>query len=313
MLGWVPKLGPGRARLSSFSIPKYGLQSDHDWQWFPNAGNGVVTNSGAFITGNDPNDANFPTNSTFQQAFVEHLTNAWGLSTNGGVRYYLMDNEHTIWHSTHRDVHPVGTTMQEIRDKFFDYAGRVKTVDPSALVLAPEEWGWSGYFSSGYDQQWAGANKDYNPAHFPIVALTRAGIICPGFWTNADSAPRITSQRLLDYFTVHYYPQSGEFGNDVSSAMQLTRNRSTRSLWDTNYVDTSWIGSVVKLIPRLKSWVAAYYPGTKIGITEYNWGAEGHMNGATAQADIFGIFGRESLDVGTRWTTPDASTPHIER
>ena len=58
------------------------------------------------------------------------------------------------------------------------------------------------------------------------------------------------------------------------------------------------------LIPRMKNWVATYYPGTKIGITEYNWGAEGHINGATAQADILGIFGREGLDLATRWTTP---------
>ena len=63
------------------------------------------------------------------------------------------------------------------------------------------------------------------------------------------------------------------------------------------------------LIPRMKNWVAAMYPGTKIGITEYNWGAENHINGATAQADILGIFGRENLDLATRWTTPDATTP----
>ncbi len=52
-----------------------------------------------------------------------------------------------------------------------------------------------------------------------------------------------------------------------------------------------------------------YYPGTQIGITEYNWGAEGHINGATTQADILGIFGREGLDMAARWTTPAASTP----
>ena len=59
----------------------------------------------------------------------------------------------------------------------------------------------------------------------------------------------------------------------------------------------------------MKSWVAAYYPGTKIGITEYNWGADGYINGATAQADILGIFGREGLDLATRWTSPSAGTP----
>ena len=59
----------------------------------------------------------------------------------------------------------------------------------------------------------------------------------------------------------------------------------------------------------MKNWVKAYYPGTKIGITEYNWGAEKHINGATAQADILGIFGREGLDLATRWTTPGMDTP----
>ena len=65
-----------------------------------------------------------------------------------------------------------------------------------------------------------------------------------------------------------------------------------------------------KLIPRLRNWVDTYfYPGTPIGITEYNWGAEGHINGATAQADIYGIFGRQGLDIGARWTTPLTNTP----
>ncbi|MEO6349071.1 MAG: hypothetical protein ABIP53_00270, partial [Candidatus Limnocylindrales bacterium] len=94
-----------------------------------------------------------------------------------------------------------------------------------------------------------------------------------------------------------------------STAMQQLRNRSTRALWDASYVDESWIGTQVQLIPRLKAWVAAGYPGTKIGLTEYSWGAEGHINGATTQADILGIFGREGLDLATFWTYPAASTP----
>ena len=112
-----------------------------------------------------------------------------------------------------------------------------------------------------------------------------------------------TGQRLLDCFTLHCYPQENLVGgSDVSSATVLLRNQSTRVFWDTNYVDPSWINSVIMLIPRMKTWVAAYYPGTKIGVTEYNWGGEGNINGATAQADILGIFGREDLDLATRWT-----------
>src|SRR5687768_4548309 len=59
----------------------------------------------------------------------------------------------------------------------------------------------------------------------------------------------------------------------------------------------------------MRSWVTANYPGTRLGITEYNWGAENHINGATTQADILGIFGREGLDLATYWTFPAASTP----
>jgi hypothetical protein len=307
MIGWTTKLATNRAHLSSFSVAKYGAQAQVDPYW-PDAGNGVTSSTGSNIV-NDPDDASFQTNSSFQAAFLQHLIGRWGSSTNGGVRYYLMDNEQTIWHSTHRDVHPVGTTMVEIRDKFFDYAGVVKGIDPSAIVLAPEEWGWSGYFYSGYDQQWSGAHGVWDPARFPDRTANGGWDYIPWLLDQFRQRATTTGRRLLDYCTTHVYPQAGEFGDDVSLAMQLKRNRSTRQLWDTNYVDPTWINSVIKLIPRMKSWVAAYYPGTKIGITEYNWGAEDHISGATAQADILGIFGREGLDLATRWTTPAASTP----
>jgi hypothetical protein len=114
----------------------------------------------------------------------------------------------------------------------------------------------------------------------------------------------------VDVLSVHFYPQGGEYGDDVSTATQLLRNRSTRQLWDPNYVSESWIGAPVYLIPRLQAWVASYYyAGTPVAITEYNWGAESSINGATAQADIFGIFGQQGLGMATRWTVPASNTP----
>jgi hypothetical protein len=309
LIGWVAKLGANRGKLASYSIAKYGPQMGNDAAYFPDAGNGVSVTNRTPITWNDPTDSNVLTDSTFQQNWIAQLTNRWGMSVNGGVRYYCLDNEPSIWHSTHRDVHPVGATMQEIRDRVFDYAAKLKAVDPSALVLAPEEWGWSGYLYSGLDQQWAGAHNDYNPAHFPDRKANGGWDYLPWLLDQARQRAAGGNQRLLDVLTVHCYPQGGEFGDDTSSAMQLRRNQSTRSLWDPSYVDTSWINAVVKLIPRLHDWVATYYPGTKIGITEYNWGAENHINGATAQADILGIFGREALDYATRWTAPGTNTP----
>ena len=307
MVGYVAKLGTGRAKLSSFSIKKYGAQTGSDAQWFPDAGNGVSAAAGnPNITGNNPLDANVAANSVFQQAWIQHIVTKWGTAANGGLKYYLMDNEPSIWFSTHRDVHPAGPKMDEILAKILDYGGKVKAVDPSALVVGPEEWGWSGYLYSGYDQQY-GAQHGWNlhpdrDAHGGMDYL-------PWLLQQLSKNNVATGKRILDVFTVHCYPQGGEFGNDTSTAMQLLRNRSTRQLWDPTYVDQSWINTPVNLVPRLKSWVNQYYPGTKIGITEYSWGADSHINGATAQADILGILGREGVDMAARWVAPTAGTP----
>src|SRR5205823_2896812 len=88
MLGWAPRLASNRGRVSSYSIAKYGPQTANDWQYFSDAGNGIGTNAVAhtnwLITTNNPTDANVATNSAFQQAWIQHLTNRWGLSTDGG-------------------------------------------------------------------------------------------------------------------------------------------------------------------------------------------------------------------------------------
>jgi hypothetical protein len=190
--------------------------------------------------------------------------------------------------------------MEEVRDRFCDYANMVKSYDPGAWVVGPEEWGWSGYFYSGYDQQWGSL---HGWSSLPDRAAHGGKDFLPWWLDQIRQRSQTVGKRLIDVFTAHIYPQGGEFGSDVSTAMQLRRNRSTRALWDTNYVDETWIADKVMLIPRLKQW-ATNYPGTLIGITEYNWGAEQHINGATAQADVLGIFGREGLDLATRWTTP---------
>jgi hypothetical protein len=312
MVGWIPYLGSGRSILYSYSTEKYGPQESTD-PYLPTAGDGLSsTNDDDPITWNNPNDANFPTNALFEQGLVKHLMSTWGASTNGGVGYYIMDNEHSIWFSTHQDIHPVGPTMQEIWTDMVAYATMVKSNDPNAQIWGPEEWGWPGYLYSGYDQQWSGETGDYNTADYPDRTANGGWDYGPWLLNHFQQYANTNHIRLLDYFTYHCYPQEGNVGGDaVDTATELLRNQSTRVFWDTNYVDPSWIDSVIALIPRMKSWVATNYPGTKIGITEYNWGAESSMNGATAQADILGIFGSYGLDLATRWTVPASNTPTL--
>ncbi|HEY2346696.1 MAG TPA: glycoside hydrolase family 44 protein [Xanthomonadaceae bacterium] len=307
MLDWVAKLGTGRARLASFSIAKYGAQTGNDWQWFADAGNGVLSSNNQDVTSNDPSDASTPNSVSLQRSWVQHMIATWGNSANGGLKFYILDNEHSIWQSTHRDVHPVGPTMGEIAQKMISYGHMIRTQDSGAIIFGPEEWGWGGYFYSGYDQQY-GAAHGWNGV-YPDRQANGNMDYMPWLLQQMHADNVATGKRVLNVFTLHYYPQGGEFGDDTSQSMQLLRNKSTRSLWDPNYVDQSWIGDKVQLIPRMKNWVATYYPGTKTGITEYNWGAEANINGATTQADIYGIFGWKGLDYATRWTTPDKTTP----
>jgi|GEM_PF-3797065 len=160
MIDWIAKVGPNRTKLASFAVSKYGAQQYTDPGW-PNAGNGVKPN-GQFVIGNDKTDANTPNSTTFQRGWMDNLIGRWGTAGNGGVRYsagnggvryYFLDNESSIWHYSHRDVQPEGLKMRDARQKMIDYATMVKARDPQAIVLGPEEWGWSGFFYSGFDQQ----------------------------------------------------------------------------------------------------------------------------------------------------------------
>jgi len=308
MIGWVANLGPNRQTLWSFSVSKYGPQQktapDH-----PDAGNGVRLDGKTNVTGNDPNDANVPSNVGFEQGWVQHLIGKWGKAGSGGVRYYIMDNEPMLWNSTHRDAHPDPVSDDEYFNDFINYSKMVKAQDPNALVLGPELWGWPAYFYSALDNDYRG--KHGWQGHPDMDAHGGLNFL-PWFLSEMSKHDKEVGKRRLDYVTVHIYPQGGDGGDDVSPKIQALRNRSTRSLWDPNYKDESWINDTIMLIPRLKKWVAQYYPGTKIGITEYNWGAEKSMNGATTQADLLGIFGREGLDLATRWTTPDENTPTFQ-
>ena len=121
---------------------------------------------------------------------------------------------------------------------------------------------------------------------------------------------RQTGRRTLDVLDVHFYPQAtGVYAGQTDPATNALRLRSTRALWDAGYQDESWIAAPVQLLPRLRQWVRQNYPGTKIGLTEWNWGAENTLNGGLAVAEVLGILGREQIDLACYWTCPPIKSP----
>jgi autotransporter-associated beta strand protein len=302
-IGWMPKPG-----THSFSQAKYGLQTSNEPYGNGDAGIGILqldaagnvipynpataaadraANAGnptATLTPfhpdprfrSDRTDANYlPANPlAYQSGYIDTLISQWGLAANGGVRFYTLDNEPGLWDYIHRDVRgDANVTKEEIRDYIVSYGNMIRDRDPAAQILAPSEWGWA-------------EADDYYPW---LLAQLQAN----------DTA---NGRRSLDIITVHYYPAFPGPAGTPEGIINL--NQSTRSLWDPNWTDESWINTKINMIPTLRSWVANHYPGTKIGITEYNWSMTDYDNtiaGAVIQAEVLGIFGREGLDLATRW------------
>jgi len=218
IIEYVAKVGANRSKLASFDSRVYGTQDDCDWQWFPQACNGMK--AGQAVTGNNPLDANVLNSTTLQAGWVSHFVQRFGAAAAGGLKYYILDNEHSLWHSTHRDVWPTGARMEQVRDAVIAYSGTIKNVDPDALVVGPEEWGWSGYFFSGYDQQYGSRN---GWGYLPDRAAHGGMDYLPWLLRELKARSDLDGRRVIDVFTVHYYPQGGEFwpADDVSTAMQL--------------------------------------------------------------------------------------------
>lgn len=302
MIGWAAK---SRDITCGFSVARYGPQQQTD-DWRSDCGNGM-TPAGEAIIGNDPTDTSIPIDAGFVEDWIAHLIARFGTAAQGGVAYYNLDNEPMLWHHTHRDVHPEPVGYDELRDRTYTYGAAIKAADPTAQTLGPAEWGWTGYFFSALDGKNGGNWWDNAPdraAHdgLPLVAW---------YLQQMQLYEQQHGVRILDYLDLHYYPQAtgvalAPAGDTATRALRL---RSTRSLWDPTYTDESWIDEPVKLIRLMREWVDTYYPGTKLALSEYNFGALDHINGALTQADVLGIFGREGLDLAFLWAPLSVNDP----
>ncbi len=301
-IGWTTR---DRVKRWGFSQAKYGAQqgsectgSGNAWWCAADAGNGTLT-GGAPVTGNDPADTSVPIGPSFVGDWITHLAGQFGTAGAGGVRYYALDNEPSLWNSTHRDVHPTALTYDELWTRTLDYAGQVKASDPGAKVLGPVCWGWCDYFYSAADGCGPGPDR---------TAHGNLGLI-EWYLAQVRGHEIATGVRLVDDLDIHWYPQGGTALNDnEDAATAALRLRATRALYDSTYVDESWIGQPVKLIPRMKAWIAARCPGMGLAITEYNFGGDTGISSALAQAEGLAVFGREGVDLATRWVAPGAGT-----
>jgi hypothetical protein len=284
----IPYVNKSSAYSCSFPQSVYGAQQSYDPYLKVNNGNcgNSLTTSGVQLTDSSILANHIANTTTLQQQWVAHLVSTFGTAANGGVKFYQLDNEPGGWSNTHRDVMPTEPTYATIVEYGQTYAAAVKQADPSALVLGPSDFTLGG---------WIGTPAQQNNLYAGQYYLQQMA-----------AYQQQHGQRLLDYFDEHYY-------FDVSSA--AAQLASTRTLWDPTYNGGTWVeqydfDAPMQLIPRFKSWISTYYPGTKLSISEYSIDSgQKSIVDAIAEMDVLGIFGREQLDFADMWSAPAPTDP----
>ena len=312
MLPWVAKSAGW-----SFSVAKYGAQCASD-PYNGDAGDGVETDCATDITGNDPNDADVPLldqpssgdppGSVYRNQWTSALASAFGTTT---PHFYNMDNEVDIWGSTHRDVHPNPTAYNELRDTYLAEARKLKLWDPKAVRLGPVSCCWWFY--------WNGANNNDKGAH--------AGVDLDPWWLNEvywQDKIAIPQQRSLDVFDIHAYPDGPDTSGWTQAQLQALSCRIYRDYWDPSYVSESgdinqyWTTflqpnkTIPFRLPRMRAIANMTYPGTPLSVTEWsaNFAGESDFSTALADADAYGILGRERAYLASRWVAPVPGNPN---
>ncbi len=275
-------------------------------------------------------------NSTWDGGWVNSIVTNSSLgngASNKGVAIWDLDNEPEYWSAVHRDVHPKPMTYDEITNGGIGTSLAIKTEDPTALVSGPIISGWYQYFYSQQDvNSGYGTGPCYKPWSDPTDRTAHGGVpLIEYYLQQMAAASTIYGERLLDYVDIHAYFAATYNGESVGLATagdtgeQQARLNSTRVFWDPTYTDPNYTQpnyptdsnyydpvtqgncniplQAPELIPMLQSWVAKDYPGTQTSIDEYNFGGMESINGAVAQADILGIFGKYGLDMAMLWPT----------
>ncbi|GJE93305.1 glycoside hydrolase family 44 protein [Phanerochaete sordida] len=290
-LDWVAK------DATSYSYPKtvYPDQAAYD-PYNADAGNGQFPN-GSWVAPPPQSDAYTPWNTSLAAQWLKGLAHKPDIVT--------VDNEIEIASNTHQDMHPIPMGYDEELKRVIATATMAKSALPGVSVAAPSTCAWWYYWTSsvGYTDNAAHNNQDF----------------LPWFLAQMKAQEATAGQRLLDYLDIHYYYGADTSANDA--AAKALRLRMTRSLWDPEYIDESYIGTSVPaqwqepnpnavwLIPRMQQLIQQHYPGTKLSISEWASTADTDITGGLVAVDALGIYGREGVDGATYWGTVDAKGP----
>jgi hypothetical protein len=183
-------------------------------------------------------------------------------------------------------------------------ATEVVKLDPSAMNLGAVAFGWSEFMSLSDAPDFKEHNAKY-------------GTYLDFFLASMKELEAKHKKRLVHVLDVHWYPEARGTKRitekDTSPKTGRRALQAPRSLWDATYTEKSWItgtwGKPIRLIPWLLERIAERYPGTKLAMTEYNFGAADHISGGLAQATCSASSGARGSTSATTGATGPATAP----
>ena len=298
MIGWVAK----DKTSSGFPRAKFGAQRKFD-PYRPEAGDGYRAD-GTPIPPGDPSETSVPLPPELVKSWIQKVLAQDAARGARSIHQYILDNEPTLWNVNHRDVHPNPLSYDELLDRTIKYATAIREADPAAVIAGPTEWGFTGYEYSAVDREAGIGSRPDRRAHGDKALVA-------WYLKKLAEHEKATGTRLLDVLDLHFYPAAtGVYdGNLVDPTHAELRVRSTRALWDPDYVDESWIKDKLRLIPRMKAWISENYPGVKTSLGEWSFGAPDDISGGVATAEALGRFGQQGLDSAFHWGLLKEGTP----
>jgi len=222
------------------------------------------------------------------------------LHDNVGTSHLLfgLDNQPALWGSTDAEIHPTPATYAEVVQRNVTFAKSTRDQWPEAEI--------SGYGYLDFVNLQYATDADGN------------GLFVDYYLTQLAQASADDGRRLIDYLDVHWYSEVYVGDNriiydSVTPDDQRARVQAPRSLWDSSYVENSWLtgyngGAPLRIVRSLEEHIDANYPGTKLAVSEWGYGGGTDISGAVAAADALGIFGRDQVGLAawaTSATAPD--------
>lgn len=227
----------------------------------------------------------------YMDEYVNYIVGKLGDSTSAsGIQAYSLDNEPALWSHTHSRMHPESVTIKELSEKSIELAAAVKAVDPKAEIFGPSLYGYTAFDHL--------ADDDTSDEWETIKSQNGYNWYLDSYLDDMAKAEKKNGKRLLDVLDIHYYSESSRVGVE-------DRLQSVRTLYEKDFAENSWIGqwcqANIPILPTVQKSIDTYYPGTKLAISEYNFGGAEDISGTIAQAEALGCFADAGVYFASLW------------